>query len=773
MLRSKSNWKFTNAEELEAPILEDPSFSPIVRKLLLQRGITTEKAAKQFLSPDLNDLHDPSKLSMIDKAKERIYQAIENNEKILVFGDYDADGITSTTVLLKALDELGATCDFYIPNRFTEGYGPNEAAFQAAYDQGFSLIITVDCGIASVKEAEWAKRHQIDLIITDHHEPQKELPDAYAIIHPKCSPDYPFQELAGVGVAFKLAEYLLGYFPEHLLEFTAIGTIADLVPLVDENRILAFHGLRALTNTKTIGLKALKQVSGIEGNVTEDDVGFSIGPRLNSVGRLQDARLAVQMLLSENREEAIAIANEIDALNEERKQIVKEIVSEAELEIDSDEKEGVIIVAKEGWNEGVLGIVASRLVQKYGRPAIVLTLKPEEGLAKGSARSIPAFDLFQNCMEVKDCFTHFGGHSQAAGMTLPMDHIEFLRKHLSNRIKEQLSENDYKQEIEIAGELTVSDIDEDLIASINKLAPFGMSNPKPIFLMKEVPREAKQIGSERNHLKLQFQTEHNRLEAIGFGFGYLEPLLTPSTPVMIVGELGINEWNGIRKPQIVVQDAAIEEWQLFDARGKKSQDLAQYMDVYDKHVVLSKEAFMSHPKVMYITYDETPEKLEPMDALYIYELPEDLHQLKRFIQLAQPKNIHVCYHVEESAYLASFPKREEFVWLYSVIRKQKTLDLNKHLGTIQKLRGWSEERVKFISQVFFELGFVRIENGMITINPNPAKRDLKDSRTYQQRLQQIEVEKTLYYSNYDQLKNWFQQCMDEVETAKEGVTNGL
>jgi single-stranded-DNA-specific exonuclease len=772
MLYSKLKWKLS--EEVTVHDELDRSFSnSIIKKLLLQRGIFDQETAAQFLYPDLNHLISPSKLSMIDEAAGRIHRAIENKEKILVFGDYDADGISSTTLLLKALQELGADCDFYIPNRYTEGYGPNEAAFQVAYEQGFTLIITVDCGISSVQEAAFAKNLGIDLIITDHHEPQEVLPDAYAIIHPKCSPDYSFKELAGVGVAFKLAEYLLGYLPKHLLEYTALGTIADLVPLIDENRILSFYGLHALTNTNNEGLKALMKVAGIEGDVTEEDVGFSIGPRLNSVGRLQDARLAVQLLLTEDRERAMEIASEIDLLNQHRKQIVKEIAAEADLHIDSEEKEGVIVVANENWNEGVLGIVASRLVQKYERPAIVLAIKPEEGIAKGSARSIPSFDLFKNCMMIKDCFTHFGGHAQAAGMTLPIENIDHLQTQLSSLIREQLSEEDYKQEIEIAGELSVFDVTEELIESVNKLAPFGMGNPKPVFMLKEVPQSARQIGSERNHLKLQFQQDQQKMDGIGFGYGYLHHFITKDTPLTVVGELSINEWNGIKKPQIVIQDASIDEWQLFDRRGKKQQDFSPYMEMYDDHVIVGKKKISTHPKVKYISYHDIPEQLGDMDALYINELPDDLDQLKQMIQLAQPKNIHVCYSVDHSLYMRAFPKREEFVWLYSLVRKQQMIDLNKHLEAIQKMKDWSKDHILFMSEVFSELGFVKIDNGVMTANPNPEKRNLQESSTYQERLKKIEIEKTLYFSNYEQLKDWFQQFMDYLKTPEEAAAYGL
>ncbi|WP_337445694.1 single-stranded-DNA-specific exonuclease RecJ [Ornithinibacillus scapharcae] len=339
MLQSKSNWNFLKLQE-HTTLIEDEEvkLSPVIKELLIQRGIKTSEEIQKFLSPSLEDLINPEQLASMDIARDRVIRAIQNREKILVFGDYDADGVTSTTILIKALQELGAECDFYIPNRFTEGYGPNEAAFRRAYDDGFQLIITVDTGIASVHEAKVAKEIGLDLIITDHHEPQDELPEALAIIHPKCSPDYSFKELAGAGVAFKFAQALLGYFPEQFLDLVVIGTIADLVPLVGENRILAYYGLRKLSVTRREGLLALKKQCKLEGNVTEEDIGFLIGPRLNAVGRLQDADLAVQLLMSDDREEAEQLAEMVQQLNVERQQIVASIVKEVEEQVEIDEK---------------------------------------------------------------------------------------------------------------------------------------------------------------------------------------------------------------------------------------------------------------------------------------------------------------------------------------------------------------------------------------------------------------------------------------------------
>lgn len=769
MLQNRSKWKYVEMEDKAVPSMDEfTDLSPVLRKMLGQRGITTKEEVNRFLSPDLNNLHSAERLDSIGKATQRVHDAIYNKEKILVFGDYDADGVSSTTVMLKTLQELGADCDFYIPNRFTEGYGPNEDAFVKAHEEGFSVIITVDTGIAAVYEAFVAKELGIDLIITDHHEIQEELPEAFAIIHPKCSPNYPFKELAGVGVAFKFAESLLGYFPKHLLEFVAIGTIADLVPLVDENRIFAYFGLHALTISKNVGIQALKNVSKIEGNVTEEDVGFSIGPRLNAVGRLQDADLAVQLLMSDDLVEAMEIAQEIQSLNEKRQRIVNEIVKEAE-EIIQDIN-GVVVVAKEGWNEGVLGIVASKLVRKYDRPAIVLTIKPELQVAKGSARSIPAFDLFTHCMKVRELFTHFGGHAQAAGMTLPIENIELINERLNTFITEELTEEDFKQEIEINSTLDIAEINVDLIYEIARLAPFGMKNPKPVFEIKDIPTDVRQIGSTKNHLKLHFNKDSSQIESIGFGLGHLYHFISPNTPLSVVGELGINEWNGNKKAQVLIQDMKIDTWQLFDQRGRRQIQIQPISN--QKILAISNGQLNIDSSIYHEEYQETM-NLEEVDMLYICDLPPNLEILERIVKATKPKIIYACYSVEESAYLTSFPKREEFVWYYAFIKKRKIVDLKQELKAIMNVKGWSKERIIFMSKVFFELDFVKIENGIIQINPNPEKRDLTESTSYKDRLKRIEVEKTLYYSNYEELRTWFTNCMEQLETTKEEVVSGL
>ncbi|WP_217586819.1 single-stranded-DNA-specific exonuclease RecJ [Lentibacillus saliphilus] len=774
MLQSKAKW-MTFDRKADCEHLQELShtMSPVIIDLLVQRGITRAEQAEAFLSPKLSNLFAPTLLRDVEKAVHRVQQAVTNREKILVFGDYDADGVSSTTLMLDVLRELGAECDYYIPNRFTEGYGPNKAAFTYAQEQGFGLIITVDTGIASVEETTYANEIGLDIIITDHHEIQDVVPNAYAVVHPKHSPDYPFKELAGVGVAFKFAEALLGYCPTHLLDLVGLGTIADMVPLLNENRILAYYGLERLQSTERPGLKALKKVYKIEGHVTEESVGFQLAPALNAVGRLQSADLAVELLLTEDETEAMSLAKEIEALNEQRKSIVKQIVAEAEQMVQSDEK-SAIVVAHKAWNPGVLGIVASRLVRQFNRPAIVLAIDEKEQVAKGSARSIPAFDIFKNGMMIRDVFTHFGGHAQAAGMTLPVDHISLLRDKLSEQLQDQLSEDDFKPVIEVSGTLALADVNEKLVYDLKKLAPFGMKNPKPLFRVEHMPSDVRQIGNTKRHLKMQFQSSEGRIDAIGFGMGSLYPHISQRTPVSIIGELGLNEWNGHRKVQIVLEDMKIDQWQLFDHRGKTLKHVYDQLTNMGQVGMICNAPTHQYANAVEILYNESTDHIDMnIDTLMIVDLPPNLEALGQMIRRLKPQNIHVCYNVQDSVYLKPFPSREDFKWFYGLIYKRNIVDLHKELRPIMAAKSWPKDYIIFMAQVFRELEFIHINKGIIKMNPQPIKKDLHESTLYNERLVRCDVEKTLYYSQYDQLRAWFAESMEDVQSTREAVTDGL
>ncbi|QHS22875.1 single-stranded-DNA-specific exonuclease RecJ [Virgibacillus sp. MSP4-1] len=778
MIDSKAQWQVI--EEQNDGVIDLP-ISEFTKDLLKNRGIKDTDTAKRFLSPTLEDLHDPFLFSDMNKAIERIENAILNNENVLVFGDYDADGVTSTTVLVEALRERGAIVDYYIPNRFTEGYGPNEEAFRQAKEANVSVIITVDTGIAAVHEANIAKELGMDLIITDHHEAQEELPEAVATIHPKVSRTYPFDELAGVGVAFKLAHALLGKLPRHFLELAAIGTIADLVPLQNENRVLVHYGLKALTSSKRPGIKMLKEVCGIEGNVTEENVGFGIGPRLNAVGRLQDAKLAVELLLEQDLDVARELAEEVQNLNQQRQQLVSEITKEAEKMVEENQfdEDSVLVLAGEGWNPGVLGIVASRLVQSHSKPTIVLGIEPDQKQAKGSARSIDAFNLFENCMEIKDRFISFGGHAQAAGMTVSLDNISRLRHDLNELANQKLSSEDFQPILTIDKQLDMGDISLEFIQEIEKLAPFGMGNPKPLFQLAEHDAsEIRLIGSKQNHLKMIFQEDSKSIDAVGFGMGYLYPEISPHARMSIVGELGINEWNGRKKLQIMMKDLRINEWQLFDFRGSRHlQKQIQGLDT-EKHVALyfdsstEIEAWMDDQ--LKVTHIDQWQNLsfEDVSHLWFVDLPLSLEQLSNVLNEVKPKNIYAYFKMNEENYFSQIPNRDHFKWFYGMMMKRGRLNLDKDRAALARSRGWSLNFVDFMIKVFLELQFVKIEDRELIYVTKPAKKDLTESATYQLKMNQIEVEKTLYYSTYTELKKWLNSKMGE-SRLKEEVVHGL
>lgn len=766
MLLSKANWEFVEADEQT----DDLS---VTEQLLMQRGLETKEAQKAFLKPQLKDIQSPNDFNQMDVASERIMQAINEQEHIVIYGDYDADGVTSTALLMTALLELGALCEFYIPNRFDEGYGLHAGAIKQLADDGASLIITVDTGISSVAAAAYAKEIGVDLIITDHHEAQEALPDAFAIIHPVQSPNYEFKVLAGVGVALQLAHKLLGSFPTHLLDFAAIGTVADLVPLVGENRIIAYHGLKQLTKTENIGLKTLKKMCKIDDTVTEQDIGFSLAPRLNAVGRLKNASLAVELLLAEDEETATGIATEIEQLNDERKEIVKQIVAQADEMVDPSQH--VIILYHKDWHEGVLGIAASRLTNKFDRPVIMLKHKEDSAELKGSARSVPAFSLFETGMKIQGLFTNFGGHSQAAGMTFPLENLAEISAFLNEAFAEQLGEEPLKKEITINEKLMLPEVTEKLVEEVHKFAPFGMGNQEPVFYIKAKPTSIRQIGNDKNHLKIQFKDKNRIIDAVGFNIGELFHYISNNAEVAVVGKLQINVWNGNKTVQMLIEDIAVDEWQLFDFRGKQNRvDLQPFVTHFENNVIVTAKpenipaAISNNNNVEIIDYDADT-TFEQVNMLYIYDFPEDFAALDSLVERLQPQSVHISFGLTSNAYLENVPSREEFAWLYGYLVKNNPVQIKLDLAKIMRIKGWMKDRVIFMIQVFLDLEFVTVQDSIIQINEQTEKTALETSTVYQRQLEQGELEKVLYYSTYEDLKAWFMQRLDTRTTNREEV----
>ncbi|TWT26240.1 single-stranded-DNA-specific exonuclease RecJ [Planomicrobium sp. CPCC 101110] len=767
MIESKKRWRLTTPDNgLVQAIQQELSISSVLAKILVTRGITTAEEARSFMNMDESGVHNPYLMKDMDIAVERIRRAIEENEKIVVYGDYDADGVSSTTVMLTVLQDLGADVSFMIPNRFKHGYGPNKELFKKASEEGAKLLVTVDNGISGIDEVDYANSLGLDVIISDHHDIGETMPNALAIIHPRHPEgNYPFGELAGVGVAFKMAHALYEDLPDHLLEMVAIGTIADLVPLHDENRFLVKEGLAALRTSPRVAIDALCEVSGVQKrDITEETIGFMFGPRINAIGRLQDADPAVRLFMTEEAAEARDLASSLDLLNKERQAIVKQISDEATAQVDQQHPEGpprVIVVAQEGWNPGVVGIVASKLTEKYYRPSIVLCLNPETGKAKGSARSIEGFHLYNELAANRDILPHFGGHPMAAGMTLEAAHVDELRERLNKQAETSLTEEDLLPVVEIDIPVRLDEIDIETIESMRYLAPFGMGFSKPKFFLDAVKVSSiRKIGAAQNHLKMELVQNAATLDAVGFGIGSVGDELTPDVQIDVIGDLQINEWNGRKKPQLLIEDVRTDQWQLFDIRGirqvsrwsKLIPEKDQVFLAFKPETAAVFKSFINEP----IYSSETIGALDsPKHHLVLLDLPDSEEQLAQVLSELRPKRIYAHFYAKDSQYFEQIPTREQFAWLFSFIKKRGSFDFKKHCDELAKHKGWTREAIFFMLQVFFELGFVTLNNGLTEIAKAPSKRDLSEAPIYKKREQQIALEQKLLYASYKDLKEWF------------------
>jgi len=772
LLKAKTRWFVKPVDPLKVEqLVNELKVAPLVAKLLLNRGIDTKEKALSFIQCT-DDFHDPFLLDHMDLCVNRIERAVKNNERIIVYGDYDADGVTSTVVMLRALHEFGAqNVDFYIPNRFTEGYGPNERAFRTFKEAGYDLIITVDNGISGIHEAQVAKEIGIDLIITDHHEPGDVIPEAIAVIHPKLKNSaYPFKELAGVGVAFKVAQALLKRNPVELLPFVAIGTIADLVPLEDENRLIAKRGIEQIRTTLEKGIRALAQVSGLKlEEMDEESIGFSLAPRINAPGRLDSAMPVVELFMSTDDEEAEFLATEISSYNVERQEIVNsmteaaiQMVTEQQLKYDHP----VIIVGHSSWNPGVIGIVASRLVEKFYRPVFVFSYDEESGLAKGSARSIPGFNLYENLTQCKDILPHFGGHPMAAGMTLRISDIPKLQLTLNQLAKLQLKPEDFIPITELDVSIPLSEITVEAIEQVQLLAPFGVRNPKPRVMIEDIHfSQMKKVGTDQKHLKVTFQDEDHQLDGIGFNLGEISDHISSLSKVSVIGELGINEWNNIRKPQIFIKDLAVSQWQLFDYRGNKK--LLTWIDKLPEEncvfIVFSMENYKQlmnlgrSQNFILIDSDQIASEVNLDDQnVVLIDFPPTKNRLVSLIKGKKIQRIYAYFYQNDTQFFKTFPSREQFKWLYTFLVKKGVFDFQRYSHDLAQYRGLSLDTIEFMLQVFLELEFVTMENGIVSVNKQVQKRDLSESITYARRQELIQLEKELLYSSYQQLKEWFQ-----------------
>ena len=541
-------------------------FSPILRQLLYNRGYKTDQAARQYLEAQPPAGSDPLNMLGVPEAVERIWQAIQKEEQIAIYGDYDADGVTATALLADLLKKLGAQVQGYIPNRFDEGYGLNTEALDALQAGGTSLVVTVDCGIRSMDEAEHARRIGLDLIITDHHHPLNELPQALALVNPKqLGETYPFENLAGVGLAYKLGCALLekarsaGYAPaeqieaEEYLDLVALGTVSDQAPLVSENRSLVRQGLEYIRRPRRQGILSLigaAQLNPLQ--ITADSIGFGLGPRLNAAGRLDSALAALNLLLTQDLAEAASLAQLLDNQNRERQQITREIQAHAEQLTLAEEPDAMLLFsAHESYNPGVIGLAASRLMEQYYRPSIVAYHGPE--LTRGSCRSIPEFHITKALDECADLLVRHGGHSAAAGFTVRNEHLSELVERLRFIAQRELGNMDLRPKLHADAQVNLAELTPELLKELGRLQPTGQSNPAARFVSRGVRvLRSRTVGKDSSHLKLTMTDGIITYDAIAFRQGHLYGNLPQY--IDLIYNFERNEYNGIASLQLNVQD---------------------------------------------------------------------------------------------------------------------------------------------------------------------------------------------------------------------------
>ncbi|MDD3149875.1 MAG: single-stranded-DNA-specific exonuclease RecJ [Candidatus Gastranaerophilales bacterium] len=652
--------------------------SNIIAKLLIDRGIDTIDKVKNFLSPEKTELKSPYVFKDMKKAVERIKIAIDKQELILIYGDFDADGVTSTSLLLKMFKKLGANVDFYIPDRSKEGHGPNKKALiQLISKKQAKLIITVDCGISSIDEVKLVNSLGRDIIVTDHHDAPEVLPDAYAIINPKAyskmetinESDCYLEYLAGVGVAYKLAlaileEYNQLDFKDELLPFVAIGSIADVVPLIEENRAIVKIGLELLSQNRPYNIVKLLEIAGFKSveNFSSDHIAFAIAPRINAIGRIDSASVAVEFLTTEDRDRIDYLAEKLNENNKIRQQLSEEIFQQADVkvqeEIDFKKTKGIVLTQKD-WHPGIIGIVASKLSEKYYCPVFLISIDEENALLRCSARSVEGFHLFKNLQKCEDLLEHYGGHSQAAGFSALKENYEPLMQKLNELMNESLNEEILSPKLKVDANITMDDLTADFIEQIKQLEPFGSCNPVPVFSISNLKlNEYKQIGSNKNHLKLAFSLEDKSIGAVWWQNIDINANTTQNVNAAFFPS--INEFNGNKSIQLEIKDiqnsdillresftdliSSYPRW--VDHRNKN--DYAKYLTKYIKTTKNSYSIFAESQSIieklqkfpLFANKIQNRLTIQKTDELFLFEIPANKILFNELLEKSDTKILH-------------------------------------------------------------------------------------------------------------------------------------
>ena len=736
----KYNWIYPNYDENFLKELESYSISKNIAKILNARNITDMTSVKKYFSDEYEEGYDPFLMHDMQKAVDRINEAIENEEKILVYGDYDADGITSTVLLVETLISMGANVSSYIPNRFEEGYGPNKEAFTKIIDSGITLIITVDNGIAGVEEVDLANELGCDVIVTDHHKIQDTIPNAYAIIHPEHPEgNYPFKKLAGVGVAFKLAHALLEIFPDFLLDLVAIGTIADMVSITDENRIFVKQGLELINEDPRIGLKMLLELSGIDTKIDEQTVGFYIAPKLNSIGRMDSAKLGLTFLMAEDPVTARALAEQIEQYNIQRKQVTEEIVKDVISKIEnSDKKQKNVIMVSGEYHEGVLGIVASNIVEKYQKPVFIMNEK--EGILKGSARSIFDFNIYVAMNKISDLFLAFGGHTLAAGFSFEQSNFEKIEEFLDNEFEEFKQNNDLKANKNIDIVTSLEDISYQFLTSLEALKPYGMDFEKPAVLIENAMVLNKAyFGSDKQYLRLTIADEVGNLDCITFKDSATFDKVEKNDIIDLLCNIDKNNFNGRTKLQAHIIDINIKEF-LFEDLRFINYDIK---NIDNNCLKLSKHKD-DKDNNFYQYKDIDSLKDKEFEYIYLLDIPTSKEYLDKIIKLNPKKVFLICEEKQVLSELYLIDKNR-LIKLFNLIlsTNNKQINVAQQLDKLLTALKTNVDSLKIMIQIFKELELINFVNNTIILNPDYKTVDLKKSSSFIRMEKIFEVENLL------------------------------
>lgn len=770
------------APELLKKITVESNLPESVVKILAGRGYDTTAEIQQFLDTDLANLTTPDHFHDLDKAVARIEQAIEDDQKITVYGDYDADGVTSTSIIVEALGTLGIEVTYYIPSRFKDGYGPNMDRYHDIVADGTQLLITVDNGISGAAEVAYAQSHGVDVIVTDHHDLPAELPEAYAIVHPRHpESECDFGYFSGAGVAFYLAWGLLGDLPVELLDLVAIGTVADVMPLVADNRILVANGLQQMQSGERLGLVALAKQAKLDlQHVTAHDIGFKLAPRLNSLGRVKSGRPAVALLTTFDDQEAEEIANQTEATNRQRQQMVQDVVDKVTAELVETTAPPALVLAGESWSEGVLGIVASRLVDQYHCPVLVLSIDPTTNQAKGSGRSVGNFDLFAALDDFRDQMINFGGHAGAVGLTIDADKVAALRDHLVTKATAQQADIQATtaQQIDVIfNKDDISRLTPELVTAVNQiLEPYGEENPEPIVAFQNLTwQHWSAIGQTKQTLK---GVLNSSIEGIAFRQGDLVGQLQASPVVTTIGQLSLNRWQGKATVQLQIKDfqlavvpqpaptsnkavaatgnqpdttdqtattnrvgtttpkLATGSVELIDWRQKKLdatilQTPRQYVCFNAKLATQLQQCFSQSSRLT---------SLEQLAAdnqeLLFVDLPTDIQLFTRYLSSTNAQRIYLMFYTSPAMKERLQMQIPQLRNLLKEIYAQKTIPVSE-LAQFARHCGITMQQLRFGLSVFSELNFVKINKERIVAQLQPPKRQLSDSQTFmrQQALQ--------------------------------------